>query len=500
MISLHIMSNTSNTIPDIVSEAVKTLENAGFQAYLIGGCVRDLLLGRKPKDWDITTNAKPEEIIPLFPKTVYENNFGTVAIVNENTDDQSLKIIEITPYRLESGYTDRRHPDTVEFSSKLDDDVKRRDFTVNAIAISLSGDSIKDMKDLVGGFKDIKDKIIRTVGNPSDRFGEDALRLMRAVRLAVELGFSIENDTGKAMISCSKLIQNISRERIRDEFTRIIMSKQPKYGLEMLNNYYILQYIIPELVKSIGVTQNQAHKYDVWEHLLRSLQCAADKDFSLEMRLAALFHDISKPKTKSISRETGTVTFYNHELIGSRETRKILEDLRFSREIVDKVTKLVRWHMFFSDTEQITLSAVRRMIVNVGKENIWDLMNLRVCDRVGTGRPKENPYRLRKYKAMVEEALRDPISLKMMKINGEDIMKVCDIKPSPKIGQILYALFDEVLDDPTKNSAEYLNDRAQELNKMSDKQLAEIGLKGKLKRDEMESTSVSEIRNKYHVQ
>ena len=140
------------------------------------------------------------------------------------------------------------------------------------------------------------------------------------------------------------------------------------------------------------------------------------------------------------------------------------------------------------------------MIVNVGKENIWDLMNLRVCDRVGTGRPKENPYRLRKYKAMVEEALRDPISLKMMKINGEDIMKVCDIKPSPKIGQILYALFDEVLDDPTKNSAEYLNDRAQELNKMSDKQLAEIGLKGKLKRDEMESTSVSEIRNKYHVQ
>ena len=198
------------------------------------------------------------------------------------------------------------------------------------------------------------------------------------------------------------------------------MSPQPKLGIEILNETGLLSHIVPELQASIGVGQNQAHAYDVWEHLLRSLQAAADKNWDLDIRLTALFHDISKPKTKGLSRETGIITFYGHEVIGSRETRKILTRMKFPVKTIEKVTKLIRWHMFFSDTEQITLSAVRRMIVNVGRENIWELMNIRICDRIGTGRPKEDPYRLRKYHSMIEEALRDPVSLSMLKIDGKE--------------------------------------------------------------------------------
>lgn len=493
------MKHPQNPIPQEVIEAAKILEIAGFQAYIVGGCVRDLLLGRTPKDWDLTTNATPEQVISLFPKTVYENAFGTVAIVNEKTTDPSLKIIEITPYRTESTYSDMRHPDKVTFSTRIEDDLKRRDFTVNAIAASLSGDAIKDIIDLYGGFADLKDKIIRTVGNPADRFGEDALRMMRAIRLAVQLGFKIEENTFKAIQSQNSLLKNVSRERIRDEFTKIILSPSPKLGIELLSEAGLLKHFIPELETGKGVTQTQAHSFDVWEHLLRSLQHAADKEWSLEIRLAALFHDISKPATKAISRETHEVTFYGHELKGSRETRKILENMRFSRETTEKVVKMVRWHMFFSDTETITLSAVRRMIVNVGRENIWDLMNLRICDRVGTGRPKENPYRLRKYKAMVEEALRDPISVSMLKIDGTKLIEVLKIKPGPRIGNILHALFEEVLENPKLNTLEYLEKRSVELNKLEDDELFSLGERGREKKDDAEEKSVEEIRNKYGV-
>ncbi|MFA6458847.1 MAG: HD domain-containing protein [Candidatus Paceibacterota bacterium] len=488
------------TIPLQVISAIETLEKAGFKAYLVGGSVRDLLLGKKPKDWDITTNAKPEQIQGLFTKTVYENVYGTVAVIDETTEDISLKSIEITPFRLESDYSDRRHPDQVKFSDKIEDDLKRRDFTINAIAVSLSNGAIKDIIDLYSGFQDIKDKTIRTVGDAASRFNEDALRMMRAIRLAVELGFTIDKNTLDGIKMNSNLLKEVSIERIRDEFTKIILSEQPKSGIELMQSAGLLFHVTPELEKAIGVGQNQAHAYDVWEHLLRSLQCAADKDWSLEIRLAALFHDISKPKTKGLSRETGIITFYGHEMAGSRETRKILERMRFSREIIEIVVKLVRWHMFFSDTEVVTLSAVRRMIANVGKDLIWDLMDLRVCDRVGTGRPKENPYRLRKYKAMVEEALKDPVSVSMLKIDGNRIMEICNIKPGPKIGFILHALFNEVLDDPKLNTAEQLEKRAEELIVIDDNTLRTMGESGKDRKEEEEEKSVKEIRDKYHVQ
>jgi poly(A) polymerase/tRNA nucleotidyltransferase (CCA-adding enzyme) len=487
-----------NSIPKEVINTIETLEKAGFEAYLVGGCTRDIFLGRKPKDWDVTTNATPEQIIPMFTKTFYENKYGTVGVVSEEAEE-SLKIIEVTPYRTESVYTDHRHPDEVHFSKHIEDDLKRRDFTINAIAVNLSKGAIKDTIDLYGGVKDIKDKVLRTVGNPNDRFAEDALRMLRAVRLSVELGFTINIDTKKAIISNKNLLKDVSFERIRDEFTKIVMSAEPKKGIELLHKLGLLAFIVPELEQGIGVEQTKAHAYDVWEHLLRSLQHAADKNYPLDVRLTALFHDIAKPQTRRFSRETEQFTFYGHDVVGSRETQKILERLKYPKKMSDKIVKLVRWHMFFSDTETITLSAVRRMVTNVGKENIWDLMDVRICDRIGTGRPKENPYRLRKYHAMIEEAMHDPISVGMLKIDGAETMKISKINPGPKIGWTLNALLEEVLEDPKLNTKEYLEKRAIELVNMDEKELRKLGEAAKEVKEEKEAENISEIRKKHHV-
>jgi tRNA nucleotidyltransferase (CCA-adding enzyme) len=483
-------------IPTEVSSVTSRLEGAGFEAYLVGGCVRDLLMGKKPKDWDITTNAKPEEILGIFgDNSFYENDFGTVGVKNKETEDQTLALIEITPYRLESVYSDSRHPDKVEFSDNLGDDLKRRDFTVNALAYSPTKNELIDNHN---GLKDIKDKVLRTVGNPEDRFGEDALRMLRAVRFAAELEFSIDSNVISAINVSAETLKKISRERIKDEFEKVVMSDNPLLGLSMAEKVGLLTYISNDLQSAVGVKQNkEAHKFDVWEHLLRSLQHAADKKFSREIRLAALFHDVAKPPTKR--EKDGKTTFFGHEVVGERITRKILEDLKFSRETIDKVTLFVRWHMFFSDPDEITLTAVRRMIARVGEENIWDLVNLRVCDRIGTGRPKAEPYRLRKYKSMIDEALKDPVSLKKMNINGDILVNDLNFKPGKRMGNILYALFNEVLDDPQKNDLEYLKNRAMVLNDLSDDELSNVGQKGKEILKGEQEKEVKEIRSKHGV-
>ena len=488
-------------IPQTVSYVTETLKTANFEAFLVGGCVRDLFLNRKPKDWDVTTNAKPEEIISLFPETFYENNFGTVGIVQDEVSDETLKVIEVTPYRTESDYSDNRHPDSVVFSQKIEDDLQRRDFTINALAYNVFDGEVIDLYD---GLKDIKDKIIRTVGKPEDRFKEDGLRILRAVRFFSEIGFEIELETEKAIFDNADLLKNISKERIRDEFLKIIMSKNPMSGLLTLRKLGLMKYVVPELEETYGVEQNQAHSYDVWEHLLHSVQCAADKNYPLEIRLTALFHDIAKPTARrwaegSGAGGTGQWTFYGHEVLGSRVTKKILQNLRFSGNIIEKVTMLVRWHMFFSDTEQITLSAVRRMIANVGKDNIWSLMDVRICDRIGTGRPKEDPYRLRKYHAMIEEAMRDPVSVAMLKIDGKRLMDVTHVTPGPKIGYTLHALLEEVLDDPAKNTEEYLENKAKELILLPENELKARGDSGKQTKDEADEEEIKKIRGKHWV-
>lgn len=492
-------------IPDEVSQVTKTLKNVGFEAYLVGGCVRDLLLGKKPKDWDVTTNAKPEDIIKLFKETFYENDYGTVGVVNENVTDETLKVVEITPYRLESEYSDKRRPDSVIFSEKIEDDLKRRDFTINAIALGIENHQEKNgfykghIIDPYKGQADLITKVIKTVGEPQDRFSEDGLRLLRAVRISSELGFTINIETEKAIKIHASLLKKIAKERIKDEFIRIIMSDNPMGGLILCRKLGLLQYIIPELEKSVSVEQNKAHTYDVWEHLLRTVQHSADKKWSLEVRLASLLHDVSKPETRRWDKEQCQWTFYGHDVVGERIATRILSDLKFPKKIINKVSILVRWHMFFSDTEQITLSAVRRMIANVGKDNIWDLMNLRICDRIGTGRPKESPYRLRKYKSMIEEAMTDPVSVAMLKIDGGQIIGITKISPSPKIGYILHSLLDEVLENPKLNTEEYLEKRATELAQLPESELKILGEKGKEKKEDEEKKKTEEIRKKHWV-
>lgn len=484
------------SVPAEVRTVCADLRSNGFEAYLVGGCVRDLFLDRTPKDWDVTTNAKPEDIQRIFPDSFYTNEFGTVGVLRE-TDEESLKVIEVTPYRTETGYSDKRRPDNVEFGDSLEEDLARRDFTINALALD---DSKGQIIDPYKGQKDIELKVLRTVGDPDERFEEDALRLMRAVRLVAELGFALDSETAAAIERKAANLSHISKERIRDELIRILNSSQPMMALVLCQQLGLLVHIAPQIAAGIGIDQNQAHSFDVFGHLMRSLQHAADKGWSFEIRLAALLHDVSKPETRRWSDEKNDWTFHGHEVVGSRVTKKVLEDLRFSRETIDKVVKLVRWHMFFSDPDQVTLSAVRRTIRNVGQENIEDLLNLRICDRIGTGRPKEQPFRFRKYKAMVEEALRDPISVAMLKTDGKHIMDTFHVAPGPPIGWTLNALLEEVLEDPKKNTAEYLDARTTALLTLADEELKKLGDSGKNKIQEREDEEIRQILRDNHVE
>lgn len=451
-------------IPQEIKNILEKLQKAGHEGYVVGGCVRDLLMKKQPKDWDITTNAKPEEIQKVFTDHVYENDFGTVGI-KLDSEDPALAIVEITPYRIEGKYTDKRHPDKIQFAEKLEDDLSRRDFTVNAIAIDANGNKV----DLFEGESDTKKKIIRTVGKPEDRFSEDALRLLRAVRFATVLGFTIEEKTLKAIKDNTEWLRAISKERIRDELVKIIESDNAYEGILLLEETGLLQYIVPELREGIGVEQNLHHIYTVWEHNTRTLQYTSDKKYSLAVRLASLFHDIGKPRSKR--GEGRNSTFYGHEVIGAKLVSGIMERLKFPKEISGRIIKMVRYHMFYYNVGEVTESSVRRLIVNIGLENVEDLLKVREADRISSGRPKAVPYKLRHMKYIVDKVSHDPISAKMLKVNGEDIMKELDIKPGPKVGLILNSLLAEVLDNPAKNKKEYLQKRIHELDKKSPEEL-----------------------------
>lgn len=481
-------------VPQAILEVHGRLREAGFEAYLVGGCVRDLLIGRNPKDWDITTNARPEQIQPLFEETFYENDFGTVGVVTQS-EDPCLKVVEITPYRIEGKYTNARHPDEIKWAETVSDDLKRRDFTINAIAYDPASDTLVDEH---GGAADLKRKLLVSVGDPNDRFAEDALRMLRAIRLSAELDFTLDGGVAAAVAAQADKLAQISKERIRDEFTRILESDRPMQAIYVAQKLGIVKYIVPELEEGIDCAQNQAHSFDVFEHLLRALQHAADKKWPLDVRLAALLHDIGKPATRRWSDEKGDWTFYGHDVVGAKMTRKILSDLKYPKEVVRKVETLVRWHMFFSDPDTVTLTAVRRLIARVGPENMDDLVNLRVCDRIGTGRPKAHPFRLRKYMSMIDEALRAPLSVGMLKIDGARMIEMGE-KPGPRLGWTLHALFEEVLDDPAKNTEEYLEKRARELWDMPENTLKELGEEGKNRKANEDAAAVKALRDKHHV-
>ncbi len=484
-------------IPLAIRQISTELEQAGFEAYLVGGCVRDLLLGRTPKDWDFTTNALPDQIQTLFPLSFCNNDYGTVGIkTGEDTPYEDLGVVEVTPYRSESGYSDARRPDEVKFGVSLKDDLARRDFTVNAIAYRLKDQKIVD---LYGGMDDLREKRLRAVGVADERFKEDALRMMRAVRLAAELGFVIEAETMAGISRNHNRLGLIAKERISIELIRLIMADSPLPGLVITERLGLLQHILPELREGIGCEQGGIHQYDVFEHNLRTLEAAASKGYSLELRLAALLHDVGKPATRRTGGKNKTYTFFGHEVVGAKMAKTMLERLKLPRETIEKVEKLVRWHMFFSDPDMITLSAVKRTIVRIGEDNIEDLLNLRVCDRIGTGRPKEQPFRFRKYKAMVDEALRDPISVKLLKINGDKIMEMSGEKPGKKLGYLLHALLEEVLIDPTRNTEKYLETRVFELLKLDEAELIALAEAGKEKQAEEEAAALKAIAREHKV-
>lgn len=475
-----------------IEQIISIIEKAGHEAYLVGGCVRDTLRGVKPLDWDIASNAKPEEVAKLFKNNFQVEEYGLVTILT-GSDDPTLKEVEVMPYRSEQSYSDKRHPDKLEWVDSVEEDLSRRDFTVNAMAMDLSGEII----DLFEGQKDIEKKVIKAVGDPEARFREDALRLMRAVRFASVLGsdWSIEAQTWEAIKNNSVLLDNVSQERIRDEFMKIILSDQAKKGIELFKDSGLLKIILPELEANIGVDQNKHHIFTCYEHAVNSLDYAVKQGYNKYVRLAALLHDIAKPEVKEGEGEDAT--FYNHEVVGAEMTERILERLRFPKETVKKVTKLVRYHLFYYNVDEVTESSVRKLVRNVGRENIDELLQVRYSDRIGSGCPKAIPYKLRHLQYVIEKIAKDPISVEMLKVSGDDIMSILDIKPGPKVGQVLNVLLSEVLDSPQDNKRKHLKKRVKELGQMTDKELSGLSSEARRETGEVKMKEDKMLKDKY---
>ncbi len=449
-------------IPEHIKKIAQKFIDAGFEIYLVGGCVRDILQNKPPKDWDLTTNATPEQMLKLFPDAFYDNTFGTVGIpLKKLLETEHEGVVEVTTFRTEKGYADRRHPETVEWGKSIEEDLSRRDFTMNAIAMQIA--NAEKIVDPYDGQTDLRNKLIRAVGDPDLRFKEDALRLMRAVRFAAQLGFSIEEQTLHAIIKNADLLSHISKERIRDELMKILASEYPYEGIMLLKNTKLLEHIIPELLEGIGVSQERPgrhHKEDVFTHNVLSLKYCPSID--PVVRFATLIHDIGKPQVQSVDKD-GFVIFYNHEIAGAKIAYQLADQLRFSKKERQKIVTLVRWHMFTVD-EHITDSAVRRFIRRIGVENVRDMMDLRVGDRLGGGTQTAESWRLKLFKKRVEEQLAPaPFSINDLVIDGNDIMKELNIKPGKQIGELLQKLFEEVDEDLSKNNKEYLLKRVKEL-------------------------------------
>lgn len=453
---------------------VERLAEHGYEAWIVGGAVRDVLLSRPTKDWDITTNATPEEVMPLFTESFYDNAYGTVMIAGkylkaqlalpaESCEDE--EIFDITTYRTEYGYSDSRRPDHVEWGKKIEEDLKRRDFTINAIALRVI-ESINakeqeyevEILDPYGGQADLSQGIIRAVGNPSERFEEDGLRIMRAVRLGAQLGFVIETTTLLAIKEKADKLKNISWERIGAETMKIIASPNPADGIMLMASTGILEIVIPELLLTKDVSQAGHHTHDVFTHSVESLRACPSPDPIV--RLATLVHDIDKPTVMKHEGPRG-ISFHNHEVVGARTAKRIAERLKLSKKEQDKIFTLVRWHMFHYDPK-MTDSAIRRFIRRVGVENIHDMIALRIGDRVGSG-AKTTSWRLTELQKRIGEQLYQPLSLKDLAIDGSDVMRILSIGQGKKVGEILNQLFEEVLDDSNKNDKEYLEKRVKEL-------------------------------------
>ena len=434
-------------IPKNVLYVLNTLQANNYNSYLVGGCVRDLLLGRQPKDYDITTSALPKQVKTLFPHVVLTGEkHGTVTVVTNEGN------VEVTTMRKDGIYKDNRHPETVEFTNNIVCDLSRRDFTINAIAFSINGNII----DPYNGIKDLKQKIIKTVGNPDERFNEDGLRMMRAIRFACQLGFIIEEGTVFSITVNKYLINNISAERIRDELCKILISNKPSVGIDLLRITGLLDIIIPEIGNMVDFDQhNPNHDKNVYEHTLAVLNEVSN---NITVRLAALLHDVGKPETFSLD-ENGIGHFYGHHMRGYDIAKNILQRLKFDNKTIDIVCVLIKEHM--SRYDFLRTSNIKKFINRVGIDNLDSLFELQIADIKGSKPPHDinNVLKLKEEaKRVIEE--KQPLTVKDLVINGYDLINL-GIKPGRNMGLLLKEMLELVLENHELNNREYLIEYAK---------------------------------------
>ncbi|HXF58590.1 MAG TPA: HD domain-containing protein [Candidatus Saccharimonadales bacterium] len=443
----------SSQVPEPIRDVLHRLHEAGHKGYVIGGAVRELLVGEKPapQDWDLGTSATPDQVLALFRRGIATGaRFGTITVPTEAGP------CEVTTFRVESEYRDARRPERVTFVRELEEDLKRRDFTVNAIAWDPLHDRLVDP---TGGIPDLEARLLRAVGEPRDRFREDGLRPIRAARFAATLEFTLEKETERALPEAREEVGRVAAERVQDELLKMLRAREPSRGFEVLRRAGLLDVWLPELQRTVAVPQNRYHAYDVWFHTLHTCDAApAEKPV---VRLAALFHDVGKPETRA-EKEDGEATFYNHQVVGEAITRRAMERLRFSRDLTDRVSHLVRQHMFDYRPEWSD-AAVRRFIRSVGVDAIADLFDLRIADNIGNGLKTGFPHYLGELRARVEATLaaEEALSVRDLAVNGEDVMRAMRLPPGPRVGEILDQLLEEVLENPSLNRRETLLERVR---------------------------------------
>ncbi len=440
--------------PAGAQRVVRRILDSGGRACLVGGSIRDSLSGLEVHDWDFATDLPPERIRGLFPRSVEVGaRFGTILVIEPDGT------YEVTTFRREADYADARRPDRVEFTSSLEEDLSRRDFTVNAIALDLGARRLVDPH---GGIDDLRARLIRCVGRPEERFEEDALRLLRCIRIAGQIGFAIEDETYRAVIRCARSIRKIAAERIREELDRILEQDRPSVSLDRMYETGLLDSILPELAAAYGVSQNRHHAFDVFYHTLLAVDRAPKENRIV--RLSALFHDLGKVETRREEID-GRVTFYNHQNWSARKADAIMRRLRYPTEERERVVHLVRHHMFHYDAEWSD-AAVRRFVRGVGIVNLDDLFAARRADTLGNGlrRSADSPE-LGELRRRIEEIhARDAaLSVRDLAIDGEDLMRELGIGPGPAIGRILSALLEEVIEEPARNDFEILLRRSREI-------------------------------------
>lgn len=441
---------TVTGLPDAPRRVLAALAEAGHEAVLVGGCLRDLLLGDRPDDWDVATSARPETVAALFPGSVWENRFGTVLVPGPEP-------VEITTYRSESGYTDRRRPDAVTFHGSLTDDLARRDFTINAVAWvpDADGGSGGTLVDPHGGLDDLAAGIIRAVGLPADRFAEDALRVLRGVRFGLRFGFETDAATEAALRGAVPDTAGLSAERVRDELVRLLGDPriQPSTALRRWEEIGLLAIVLPELARLRGVRQSKPRGGDALDHSLWTVDALPANDPML--RLAGLLHDIGKADTASGGH------FIGHEVSGARQAEDAMQRLRIGGRDIARVRHLVRQHMFAYDASW-TDAAVRRFIRRVGEAALHDLFTLREADDAASGSAEPPVGGLDELRARIAAQGAAPIRTGHLALTGHDLQSELGLEPGPRIGELLAALLEEVIEDPSRNERETLLALARE--------------------------------------